>query len=261
MSGAAGNAIVSSISYTLPTSINILSLSGYANLTATGNSASDTITANSGNDTLTAASGVAQLIGGTGADLFVINNTADAVSSPDYGLKSGAQAHQSSVSYTLPSQVSTLLLTGTAALTAVGNSHADWIVGNAGTDTLDAGAGNDTLVAGAGLATLVGSVGNDTFIVNATGDVVEGGASSQNNAIVSAVSFSLPANVDTMILSGTGNLRAVGNGDNDSIMGNAGADTLIAGSGTDTLVAGAGVATLLGGREATPSSSTARPMS
>ncbi len=247
ISGAANNQVVSSISYTLPTNVSILTLTGYGALVGVGNGGNDTLTANQGNDTLIAGAGVANLIGGLGADLFIINNTADVVSNPDFAFSGGADTIQSSVSYTLPSTINILVLTGTAALVAGGNSQADSIVGNAGADTLEAGTGNDTLVAGSGLATLVGSRGNDTFVINNTNDVILDTVTGTDNTLVSSVSYTLPTNVNTFLLTGSAALAAIGNSGNDLLEGNAGVDTLIGGAGNDTLVAGSGPATLIGG--------------
>src|ERR1019366_4198964 len=68
-----------SVSYTLPTNVNALTLIGSAALTATGNGVADILTGNSGSDTLTAGSGIATLIGGAGNDTFVINSVSDVV--------------------------------------------------------------------------------------------------------------------------------------------------------------------------------------
>jgi trimeric autotransporter adhesin len=247
ISSVAGNHLVSSISYTLPTQVSILTFTGNAALVGVGNSGNNTLVGNDGNDTLIAGSGVADLIGGEGADLFIINSTADIVSNPNYLTSSGVDTIQSSVGYTLPDHINVLVLTGTASLVAAGNNQADSIVGNAGADTLQAGVGNDTLVAGSGLATLIGALGNDTFVINNTGDVIRDSVAGGSNTLVSSVSYTLPTNITAFVLAGTAALVAVGNAANDSIKGNAGADTLIAGAGNDTLVAGSGLATLVGG--------------
>jgi trimeric autotransporter adhesin len=247
ISGVAGNAVVSSVSYSMATNISILTLAGTGNLTATGNGASDTITANSGSDTLIAGSGIASLVGGLGSDLFVINNVGDVVSDPYYGEKTPLDTISSSVSYALPGTVTVLLLGGSANLSGTGNSYADSIVGNAGQDTLVAGTGSDTLVAGSGVTTLVGGAGSDTFVINSTADVVQDSITGQNNLLLSSVGVTLPTNVNALILTGSANLLATANSGDDSMTGNAGTDTLVAGVGADTLVAGGGLDALIGG--------------
>jgi Ca2+-binding RTX toxin-like protein len=220
------NTILSSVAYTLPTNVNALTLTGSAALVATGNSAADLITANAGNDTLVAGSGAATLIGGAGSDTFVIDSTADVVQDT---ATNGSNTIQASVSYSLAANANTLILGGANGLTGNANS------------------GNDTLVADSNADTLMGGSGNETFIVNGVGDVVQDTSTSASNVIESAVSYTLPTDVNTLMLTGTGNNVGTSNSGNDSLVGDAGADTLVATSGLDTLVAGSGPATLEGG--------------
>src|SRR5581483_6425988 len=84
-------------------------------------------------------------------------------------------------------------------------------------------------------------------VVDNTADVVQDSVSGQNNVLISSSNFTLPTNVNVLILTGTSALTATANSANDSMVGNAGADTLVAGAGADTLVAGVGLATLVGG--------------
>jgi Ca2+-binding RTX toxin-like protein len=244
VSSGVSNELVSSVNATLPTNVDTLELSGVGNLSGTGNSdASNVLIANSGNDTLVAGSAATTLEGGVGQDTFVVNSTGDSIEAA----ASATNTVLSSISYTLPSYITTLELTGSANLTGTGNTLADSIVGNAGHDTLTAGVGNDTLVAGTGLATLVGGVGNDTFVIDSTSDVIQGQVSGQYNTLVSSVTVTLPTNINALLLSGSGNLTGTANSANDSIRGNSGNDTLVAGAGNDTLTGGAGVDTFIGG--------------
>jgi Ca2+-binding RTX toxin-like protein len=244
ISAGVSNELVTSVNATLPTNIDTLALSGNGNLIGTGNSdSSNVLIASSGNDTLVAGSAVSTLEGGVGQNTFVVNSAADSIQA----VASATNTVLSSVSYTLPTYVTTLELTGSANLTATGNMLADSIVGNAGNDTLTAGVGNDTLVAGSGLATLVGGVGNDTFIINNTGDVIQGQMAGEHNTLVSLVTVTLPTNINTLLLIGSGNLTGTANSASDSIGGNSGSDTLVAGAGNDTLAGGAGVDTFIGG--------------
>ena len=65
---AAGNSIVSSVSYVLPDYVRNLTLTGSGDLTATGNELDNIITANSGNDILIGGGGNDTLIAGSGYD-------------------------------------------------------------------------------------------------------------------------------------------------------------------------------------------------
>ena len=251
------NTLLSSVSYVAPANVQNITLTGTADLIATGNTLNDVITGNGGNDTLIAGSGndtliagvgLATLVGGTGNDTFVVNNAADVVQAQSTGTNTNTVL--SSVSYVLPVHVQNLTLTGTADLTGTGNALGNVITGNAGDDTLIGGSGNDTLIAGSGLATLMGGTGNNTFVVNNVNDVIiakpaeegDDGESGKGhgNSVQSSVSYVLPANVQNITLTGTTDLSATGNNLHNVISANSGNDTLIAGAGLATMVGGSG---------------------
>lgn len=248
------DSIESSVSYTLPTGVDFLTLTGTASLTGTGNSdAFNVITGNSGNDLLVAGSGSDSLIsgsgadtlmGGSGTDVFYVNNSADVIQ----GSSAARDSISSSVSYVLTVPVASLTLTGADNLSATNQSGATLITGNAGNDTITAGAGADTLVAGSGVDTLVAGSGNDMFVVDNTADVIVASAAHGSDSVQSSVSYLLPQYVDALTLTGRADLTATGNSDAANLItGNTGNDVLVAGSGDDTLVAGGGIDTLVAG--------------
>lgn len=73
---------------------------------------------------------------------------------------------QSSVSQDLAANVENLRLTGTSALTGIGNELNNVLTGNGGANTLDGGAGDDLLSGGLGNDMLKGGTGNDTYLFN-----------------------------------------------------------------------------------------------
>ncbi len=253
-SGSGSDTILSSVSYTLPTLVDTLTLTGSENLTATGNSdAANLITGNSGNDTLIAGSGSDTLVSGTGVDLleggfggdtYVINNSADQISSR-LGFLDNVQ---SSVSYVLQAPVASLTLTGSNDLAAIDGYGFAKITGNAGNDTLIGGFGSDTLVAGSGIDTFEAGTGSNTFVVNNSADVIEGAFENSGDEVEASSNYTLVGGVDTLVLTGSGNLAGTGNDDSfNSIVGNSGNDILTAGSGSDELRAGSGIDTLVAG--------------
>jgi Ca2+-binding RTX toxin-like protein len=245
--------VQSSASYSLQSGIDTLILTGNSTAvgqgnndptnTLIGNAGDHTLVAGTGNDTLIAGSGLASLVGGTTAtsnDLFIVNNYNDTVS---VGSTHGNDTIQSSANYSLSPNVTTLVLTGNASLSATGNGLADMIIANAGGDVL-------TAISTTAATTLVGGAGNDLFIVNNTNDKVSVGTSQGSDTIQSSATYTLPANVDTLVLTGTTTMVGAGNNDtSNTLYGSDGAHTLIAGTGSDTLIAGsgAGVASLVGG--------------
>ena len=253
---AISNQIYSSVSYTLPINVSVLTLTGTADLSATGNSdaanlitgndGNDTLIAGSGADTLVSGSGTDTLVGGSGRDTFIVNNSADEidVSAPN----GGNDTVLSSVDYVLSAPVSTLRLTGFDDLSATDGYGYATIIGNAGNDTLIGAAGSDTLVAGTGIDTLVAGSGTTVFVVNNSSDVIQVIGPTGSDTVESSVNYTLSKGVDTLELTGGANLQAVGNSDaSNEIIANSGSDTLIAGSGNDTLVAGTGTDFLEGG--------------
>jgi Ca2+-binding RTX toxin-like protein len=87
---------------------------------------------------------------------------------------------QSSITYTLGTNLENLILLGSGNINGTGNTVNNSLTGNAGNNTLDGGTGNDTMYGGLGNDTLVGGLGDDMFMY-ASGqgsDSVNGGTGS-----------------------------------------------------------------------------------
>jgi Ca2+-binding RTX toxin-like protein len=132
----------------------------------------------------------------------------------------------------------------------------DTLAGTAGNDTLSGGAGNDWLDGGLGKDVMTGGLGNDVYVVESVSDAVSEGLNKGIDTVVSSISYTLGANVESLILAGasvidgTGNELAnalYGNGANNVLTGLGGNDQLDGGGGSDALKGGAGQDTLTGG--------------
>ncbi len=152
----------------------------------------------------------------------------------------------STVNYTLPGDVENLTLAG-EAVRATGNELDNRLRGNAARNILDGLAGTDTMI---------GLGGDDTYVVDEVGDVVTEAANRGIDGIRSPVSYTLPNNVENLVLTGngaangTGNVLANslrGNAANNRLSGLAGDDTLSGGGGNDRLTGGPGNDKLIGG--------------
>jgi Ca2+-binding RTX toxin-like protein len=133
----------------------------------------------------------------------------------------------------------------------------DSLVGGPGDDTLRGSEGNDTLDGLGGNDTMIGGLGNDRYLVDAAGDVVSETSTdpAEIDTVVSAVNYSLGANLENLILSGSarsgsGNALAnhlSGNDADNGLSGGGGNDTLLGGAGNDTLDGGPGSDSMVGG--------------
>jgi Ca2+-binding RTX toxin-like protein len=114
------------------------------------------------------------------------------------------------------------------------------IDGGAGADALTGGGRNDRLDGGAGADGLAGGGGDDTYIVDAGDTVVEGAGQGADTVKTALASYTLAANVENLVFTGSGNFTGTGNVLDNSITGGSGDDTLNGASGGDSLIGLAG---------------------
>ncbi len=268
--GEGHDIVYSSVSHTLSSNVEDLTLTGDADTNGTGNnldniilgnsgnnhldgrSGNDQLSGGSGNDTLDGGYGADTMAGGTGDDTYVVDNSSDGVSEQ---AGEGTDTVRSSVSRTLSENVENLTLTGYYNISGTGNGLNNAIIGNRGSntlrgldgdDTLSGNAGNDTLDGGTGADTMSGGSGNDTYVVDDAGDVVTESYRSGRDTVRSSITYTLTDNVEDLTLTGTENLDGTGNGLNNVITGNSGDNVLDGQGGNDTLNAGDGNDTLFG---------------
>jgi Ca2+-binding RTX toxin-like protein len=243
--------VLTTVSYTLGANAQVERLSTTdANLTTainlTGNAYSHLIQGNNGVNILTAGvgndslfgyagddrldggQGVDQMTGGVGNDTYVVDNGGDQVIE---NANEGTDTVESSVTYTLGANVENLTLTGGSAIDGTGNAGVNVIHGNTAANTLNGGGGADSLYGGGG---------NDTYVVDNAGVQIVENANEGTDTVRSSLSYTLGANVENLVLTGTGNINGYGNAGQNTITGNAGSNVLDGGGGGDTLQGGAG---------------------
>lgn len=166
--------------------IDIENLTGtHGNDTLTGNSAANVLIGGDGADVLDGLGGADTMIGGTGDDIYYVDNHGDVVTER---AGEGQDEVDSSISYTLGDNVENLMLTGSGAISGIGNELGnqifansagnflkgmggdDIIQGGAGRDVIDGGTGNDTIYGGLGADQLKGGTGSDVFAYRSVAD-------------------------------------------------------------------------------------------
>jgi Ca2+-binding RTX toxin-like protein len=224
--------IRTSISYTLSANAEDGQLLGTAAIDLYGNSLDNVLSGNSSDNTLNGGLGADTLIGGGGVDTYHVDNVGDVVVETDASLTAYDRVF-SSIDYTLTANVENLLLTGIANLNGTGNGTGNRITGNDGNNILDGGLGADTLL---------GGLGNDTYIVDNLGDTVTEASTlaSEIDTVRASVNWTLGANLENLILTGSNNLNGTGNGLGNVLTGNNGNNVLDGGLGADTLIGGLG---------------------
>ena len=248
--------VQSKVTYTLGAEVEHLTLTDADAINGTGNalnnkiignSAANVLTGNDGNDTLsgdgdTAVGGADTLVGGKGDDVYIVDHSSDVITEAA-GEGTDRVEIELSGTYdmaTKAANVENATLLGTSNSGITGNSANNVLVGNSGANTLSGGVGDDWLDGGAGNDTLAGGTGNDVFVVEGTGDSVSENASEGTDTVISSSSYALGANLENLILAGSGHLTGTGNALANVITGNSGNNRLDGGAGVDTMIGGAG---------------------
>ncbi|MBL8712789.1 MAG: hypothetical protein JNM12_07800 [Alphaproteobacteria bacterium] len=234
--------VISSVSYTLATGVDNLTLTNVATaLNGTGNDLVNIIKGNSFNNILDGGVGSDTMDGGAGNDTYFIDAAGDVIKDA-----SGIDLVFSSLGfYTLATGLENLTLTGTNPINGTGNTLNNTITGNSGNNIIDGGAGSDVMIGGGS-----DNVTGDIYFVDRITDVVIGDTGL--DTIKSKVSFSLMAapEVENLVLLGTSALNGTGNALNNSLIGNTGVNTLMGGDGNDFIAGGGGKDVLYGGNGA-----------
>jgi VCBS repeat-containing protein len=226
----------SAVSYTLPSNVELLQLTGSANINGTGNDLPNQIVGNDGNNRLDGGLGVDNLKGGLGDDAYIVDSLGDVIVE---GVGAGTDTVETEV--TLPmltANVENIRLLGDEALAANGNALANRLVGNAAANVLDGKAGADTMS---------GGLGDDVYYVDVAGDVVIEAADGGTDTVRSSVTRILDRLQEHMVLLGSAGIAGTGNSQSNQLIGNGGDNLLIGLAGDDLLKGLAGADTMRGG--------------
>jgi Ca2+-binding RTX toxin-like protein len=233
------DAVNSSVSFTLGSYVENLTLTGSAAVNGTGNTLANTITGNSGANVLVGGLGNDRLDGGGGIDTVSYAGTAGSVT-VDISQPTGTAAGAAGSDTLLNLENVT---GGDGADSLTGNAGSNTLDGGAGIDTLYGLAGNDILIGGLGGDQLHGGAGNDTYYVDDADDtVIEAAATDGTDTVIASLSWTLHTGdfIENLTLAGRGNLDATGNNLANILTGNAGDNRLDGGLGADAMAGGLG---------------------
>ncbi|MES2243540.1 MAG: calcium-binding protein [Pseudomonadota bacterium] len=223
-------------------------------ISLTGTEGDDVLRGTRGTDELNGGAGSDVLVGGRGHDSYFVDVSTDKVVEK---LDEGYDTVYSTVTYALSGNVEDLILQENAGdIDGRGNLLNNYLEGNEGANKLTGGTGNDTLVGLAGDDRLTGGLGADTMLGGAGDDLYE--VDNENDSVIewadegadtveASVTYTLGANVENLILTGTAAIDGSGNELNNVLQGNIAANTLTAGAGNDTLNGRLGLDILIGG--------------
>jgi Ca2+-binding RTX toxin-like protein len=226
--GEGTDSVLAWVSYQLAANVEALILQGATAINGTGNGLNNTIIGNAGNNVLNGGVGSDTLAGSKGDDVYLVGAAGDRVVEQ---AGEGNDKVLAWISHQLAANVETLVLQGAAAINGTGNALANTIIGNVGNNVLNGAAGDDLLT---------GGKGNDIYYVAAAGDRVVEQAGEGADQVFAWISHQLAANVEILVLQGTGAINGIGNALNNTIIGNAGNNLLNGGAGSDTLAGGMG---------------------
>lgn len=212
--------------YTLPANVEVLRF-GTSISTGTGNAGNNYLLGNALDNTLNGGAGADVMAAYAGNDTYFVDNARDIVVE---AVNEGTDTVNASISYTLTANVEILNLLGTT-VGGFGNALNNTITGNAADNLLNGDVGIDTVIGGAG---------NDYYFVDNTTDVITELVNEGTDIVYStAVSYTLPTNVEHLVVWGAG-LNGTGNASNNIIFGSALNNTLADDVGSDILVGGRG---------------------
>jgi Ca2+-binding RTX toxin-like protein len=227
------DSVYSSVSYSTAAHVENLTLTGIADIDATGNGAGNTLVGNNGANRLDGGAGVDVLKGSAGDDSYIVDHVGDAV--VEFA-DEGVDSVYSSVSYVTPLEIEKLVLTGLLDIDATGNEQVNILVGNDGANRLDGRAAGDLMIGGAG---------DDTYLIEDAADTVVEWNGQGHDTALAVVTHTLAEHVEDLRLSGSDAIDGLGNALDNNISGNAAANVLSGSAGRDRLSGGEGDDTYL----------------
>ncbi len=243
--GAGTDTVRSSITWTLSANVEVLQLTGSANINGTGNNdvngnrlygnaGANILTGGIGADWFRTGGGSDTLIGGAGDDMYELVGGTGATATIVEIAGEGMDVVQTDTDgYVLSANVENLFLLG-SAITGKGNEGDNYIVGTTGANMLYGFGGNDVFEATAGTNTMYGGAGDDVYYINRTlsgtntiNEVAGEGTDWVYMFTTSTFTYTLPAEVENAVSSSeASSISFTGNSLSNALYGDDGNNTL-----------------------------------
>ncbi|WP_018141152.1 calcium-binding protein [Thioalkalivibrio sp. ALJ7] len=236
-SGDGTNTVQSHVSFALSDNLHNLTLLGRSGISATGNELDNVLIGNSGNNRLDGVAGANTMIGGRGNNTYVVHSADDVVIEKP---GEGNDTVESHIDYVLPDNVENLHLQGSEDLHGTGNELNNELIGNTGDNVLNGVEGNNYIDGRGGANIMIGGAGDDTYVVRSDDDVVIEQPGEGHDTIRSSVTYTLPDNVEDLILTGSADIDGTGNELDNYIQGNNGDNVLNGVAGANVMAGGRG---------------------
>lgn len=230
--------VSSSVSFALGVNIENLVLTGFSNITGTGNDLANVISGSFGSNVLDGRAGADTMAGGDGNDTYIVDTSGDVVIESAEG--GSGDSVSSSIDYVLGAHLENLTLVGAADLVGAGNELDNILLGNGCSNALSGALGNDTLDGGAGADVLIGGRGDDTYVVDTAEDNLAESADEGVDLVRASVTWTLGAEFEDLVLTGNTAIDGIGNAFDNVLTGNAASNRLDGAGGADTLGGGSG---------------------
>jgi Ca2+-binding RTX toxin-like protein len=225
--GQGSDTVFSQGSYTLPENVENLVFPIGAGQSGFGNGLPNSLTGSAGANTLDGRGGNDTYVGSGGDDVYVISDAGDSVdgSGGDDGTDTVRVSLLGSGYLDISDEpfLENIVLTAKGAADLTGNASNNALTGNVSANRLDGGAGADTMT---------GLAGNDTYVVDDAGDAIADSAG--KDTVESSVSFTLAAGLESLVLTGAGDIDGTGNAMPNVLTGNPGSNVLAGLAGNDT---------------------------
>jgi trimeric autotransporter adhesin len=207
LAGEGKDTVRGTVSYTVPTNIEVANLSGSANLNITaisnvavrmnGNLGNNVLTGSSKGDGFFGNAGLDTLIGGGGSDIYFLQDEDVIV---EDAAAAGVDAIVTLLAHTdMAANVEYLKMTDFAE-SANGSDEDNVMIGNGNDNVFDGKDGNDDIFAGAGSDELSGGLGDDTVRGETGNDLYRFALGEGFDTIVDADAAA--GNVDTLAMTG-----------------------------------------------------------